>query len=397
MGFSTDVLPWFPPVWVTHAEVVSPLADSLDATWRRLCAGEGAVRPLDVGGRFAAGTPGYAALVPGLEAKSNMTAGRSLLLSLLDKLATRMKGWPVNKGRLFLYVSSAKAGIDVLERNFGQEYPVAAWKDVLPAGIRDWAKERLHCTPAGGENVAAACASGAVAIIRAAQAIAKKRCDVALVLAADIISPFTQTGFAALRAVSEHPCKPFDVARDGLNLGEGAAALLLMAPEFARKHGYAPMGALCGWGLASDARHITAPAKDARGLRAALHAALERSGKQYATAGICAHGTGTVYNDAMELTAFEHVFADIPPFFTAKGALGHSMAASGAMEAAFCLQALRELRIPPTVGLTAPEPRCQGKAAAACQTLQAPALVSCNAGFGGANAVLAFTLPGGAS
>ena len=102
--------------------------------------------------------------------------------------------------------------------------------------------------------------------MRAGQSIALGHCHSALVVCADISSLFTFSGFSCLRALSPHPCRPFHEGRDGLTLGEGAAAILLMSEERALELDIHPKALLTGWGFHADARHITAPARDARGL-----------------------------------------------------------------------------------------------------------------------------------
>ncbi len=162
-----------------------------------------------------------------------------------------------------------------------------------------------------------------------------------------------------------------------------------MSEERALELDIHPKALLTGWGFHADARHITAPARDARGLIQALHRALTLSNTSVRDiAGVCAHGTGTVYNDAMELTAVHAVFPTPPPMFSAKGALGHSMAASGGIEAALCCEILRERFLPPTLGCDHPEEHATGLVSNQPQDIAPGALLSCNSGFGGSNVVL---------
>lgn len=370
-------------VCITHAQAVTPLAHSLEATWRALLAGDSAIREVH---RFPihSWASRYAAHVPGLRA----TAGTSLLHALLAPLLDSVAHWPVRSprhGSARLFFASTKAGIDMLETG------AVRHRDLLPQTFTDVIERRLDLEPGTAECVSAACASGGVAITRGAQSIALGHCHGALAVCADISSAFTFAGFSALGALSPAPCRPFDRGRDGLTLGEGAAALLLMSEEQALELGLRPLALLTGWGLASDARHITAPARDARGLIQAMRQALQRAGLDPEDlAGICAHGTGTVYNDAMELTALHAVFPSPPPIFSAKGSLGHSMAACGGIEAGLCCLALRDRTLPPTVGCANPEDRAQALVLEEPQAIGSGALLSCNSGFGGSNVVLLF-------
>ncbi|MEJ2201856.1 MAG: beta-ketoacyl-[acyl-carrier-protein] synthase family protein, partial [Desulfuromonadaceae bacterium] len=150
------------------------------------------------------------------------------------------------------------------------------------------------------------------------------------------------------------------------------------------------MGRVLGWGSANYANHITAPARDGCGLVAAVAKALDRAGLAAAAiAAVSAHGTGTPYNDAMELTAFQRLFPDRRlPVNSIKGAIGHTLGAAGAIEAVLGLQALREGVLPPTVGLLDPEPAGCGQVAGTAQAFSGGCLLSTNSGFGGVNAAL---------
>ena len=226
--------------------------------------------------------------------------------------------------------------------------------------------------------------------------IAHGAADAVLVVAADLVTEFVFSGFSVLRALGPDGAHPFDRDRAGLVLGEGAAAILLTNRSLATDTGSGPLARLLGWGSANDANHVTAPARDGCGLIAAIQRALALADCGPETvAGISAHGTGTVYNDAMELTAIEAVFGDRRlPCHSVKGAIGHTLGAAGAIEVALALRMLAERTVPPTVGLSTPEPRAEGRFAACAQPLGDGWLLSVNSGFGGVNAVLLLGLEG---
>jgi 3-oxoacyl-[acyl-carrier-protein] synthase II len=252
--------------------------------------------------------------------------------------------------------------------------------------------EKFLDLPPQGYEVNAACAASGVGLQLGAQLIASGEQNCVLVCAADIVSRFTFMGFAALHALSPTVCRPFDEARDGLCLGDGAAAVLLVDQVTLDRQGCRPLARLSGWGAANDANHITGPARNGSGLIAAIEAALTRAGRAPdETDAFCAHGTGTVFNDAMELTAIEEVFgARRLPVFSIKGAVGHTLGAAGAMEAAVTVQALLERLAPPTAGLLRPEERAQGRVSASVQELSGQCALTTNSGFGGVNAALLF-------
>jgi 3-oxoacyl-[acyl-carrier-protein] synthase II len=211
-----------------------------------------------------------------------------------------------------------------------------------------------------------------------------------LVVAFDAVSEFIFSGFSALQALSRDACRPFDRGRSGLTLGEGAAAILLASPDRARGEGREPVGELLGWSASNDAVHITAPARDSRGLIQAIGAALACAGIEPGDVGaVSAHGTGTIYNDLMELNAFRAIFGEKHvPVYGVKGALGHTLGAAGAIETVIALRALAEGLVPGTVGFKDPDPAAVGMVHAEPAPLRRRTLLLTNSGFGGVNAAL---------
>jgi 3-oxoacyl-[acyl-carrier-protein] synthase II len=206
----------------------------------------------------------------------------------------------------------------------------------------------------------------------------------------DIVTEFVFSGFSALKALSPQPCRPFDRERSGLSLGEGAAALLLMSEERALREGREKLGAVLGGAVVNDANHITAPSRDGSGLAEAIAQALRAAGTGAGSmAAVCAHGTGTIHNDLMELKAFSRVFGgDRTPVFSVKGAIGHTLGAAGGIEAVISLRALREGSIPPTAGFVNPESGAEGLVSSRPVGIAGRHLLSTNSGFGGVNAAV---------
>lgn len=366
-------------VVITAAAAVTGLGDTLDRTWDRLMAGECAFAPAD---RFdtAAYTGSLAACVPDLAPAPN----GSRLPSLLDRLLADFGPVPADS-RLLL--ASTKGAIDLFDRQRGGE-PLAV-REILPDALLADLGRRFGI---GGpvSNINAACASSTIAVARGAAAIAHRRTEAALVVCCDLVSEFVFSGFSALMALDPDGSRPFDRDRAGLTLGEGAAALLLMNRERAARENRPVLARVLGWGAANDAHHITAPARDGCGLILAVRQALETAGLTAGEVdGISAHGTGTVYNDLMELTAFRTLFGEsCPPLHSVKGALGHTLGAAGGIEAALGIQSLVTGLLPPTVGLSAPEPAAEGLVSAAARPFAGRVLLSTNSGFGGINGAL---------
>ncbi|NNL77909.1 MAG: hypothetical protein HKO68_16380 [Desulfobacterales bacterium] len=241
-----------------------------------------------------------------------------------------------------------------------------------------------------GININAACASSTIAVARGAAMISSGRANSVLVCCIDIITEFIFSGFSSLKALSPFPCRPFDRSRNGLTPGEGAAAILLMSEARVKKEKRFPLGKILGWGMANDATHITAPARDACGLIMAIGQALKSANlKEHDIAAISAHGTGTVYNDLMELTAFKQVFGDRRvPTYSVKGSIGHTMGAAGGIEVALGLKALSAGIVPPTVGFSDPEEGAKEFLSSEPVKITGDYLLTTNSGFGGINAAV---------
>lgn len=237
-----------------------------------------------------------------------------------------------------------------------------------------------------------ACAAGNYAIGNAARAITAGRVAVAIAGGVEPFSRIAMLGFARLRAMSHDRCRPFDRNRRGMQLGEGAAFLVLESETRALLRG-APVRAIVGGlGLSGDAHHATAPRPDGSGVAAAMHGALARTGIEPADVGwVNAHGTGTPLSDAAEANAVAAVFGieSGPPVSSLKGALGHCMGAATAVEAALSVVALERRMLPPTVGLVDVDDSLPIDVVAA--TRPAPRLrwvMNCGYAFGGLNSAL---------
>ena len=169
------------------------------------------------------------------------------------------------------------------------------------------------------QTIVTACSAGGDAIGTAASWIRQDLCDIVITGGADELYEITYNGFISLLNCDDSPCKPFDAERKGMNLGEGAAVLILESEQNLLQRGIKPRAFVMGYGSASDAYHLTTPAPDGRGLRLAIAEALAGagiSGKDIAF--INAHGTGTPDNDKIESILFHELFPGIP-FLSTKG------------------------------------------------------------------------------
>lgn len=241
-----------------------------------------------------------------------------------------------------------------------------------------------------------ACAAGALALAHGARLIESGAAALVVCGGADsMVNPLGIGGMARLGAPSprnEHDaCRPFDRRRDGLAIGEGAAIFVLEAAERARARGARPFAEILGWGSTQDAYKATAPRSDGKSASRAIQRALERAQLGASSIGyVNAHGTGTPLNDPAEVRAIRAAFgaaAERVPVSSIKGAVGHLMAASGAIEIAACLLAFERNTLPGTAHHEERDPECDLDIIGhAPRNLRVDYVLSNSFGFGGQNA-----------
>lgn len=231
--------------------------------------------------------------------------------------------------------------------------------------------------------ISTACSSSAKALGAGQRLLQTGVCDAVLVAGVDTLCRLTLQGFHSLGLIAPGPCRPMDAGREGINIGEAAALLLLersKAETQACPH-------LLAVGESSDAHHMSAPDPDGHGAEAAMRAALTLAGLQPEQVGyVNLHATATLLNDLAEARAVARLFGERVPCSGVKGLLGHTLGASGTVEAVVTLEALREGWLPGTCGLEHPDPACRIRLLRNPQPTDA-AFALCNAfGFGGSNA-----------
>jgi 3-oxoacyl-[acyl-carrier-protein] synthase II len=240
-----------------------------------------------------------------------------------------------------------------------------------------------------------ACSSSATAIGYAGDRIRLGHVDVALAGGAEGLCRLTFLGFNALRATSPEPCRPFDRDRKGLNLGEGAAILVLESLEHAQARGARIYALLGGYGITADAHHMTAPHPEGDGAARAMEAALADAGLRPDQVGyVNAHGTATPHNDAAESKAIHRVFGAHAPSLcvsSIKSMVGHTLGAAEAIEAVASCLTIHERFVPPTVNLETPDPSFGlDFVPKEARSIEVQALLSNSFAFGGNNTTLAF-------
>jgi 3-oxoacyl-[acyl-carrier-protein] synthase II len=250
---------------------------------------------------------------------------------------------------------------------------------------------------------ATACATGAHAIGDAFKIIQRDDADIMFAGGSEaVITPLALAGFAAMRALStrndepERASRPWDLNRDGFVIGEGAGILILEEIEHAKNRGATIYCELTGYGMSSDAHHITSPAEDGSGMIRVMRAALRDSGLHPEDIDyINAHGTSTAIGDRTETVAIKQVFSEYAykvAVSSTKSMTGHLLGAAGGLEAAVAAMTIKTNIIPPTINYETPDPDCDldyvpNKA----REQKVTHVMSNSFGFGGTNATLIFS------
>lgn len=243
-----------------------------------------------------------------------------------------------------------------------------------------------------------ACAAGSQSILEGLRQIQWGYADAAVVGGTEAAARKpAREGFKAARALSSSGyARPFDVDRDGFVMGEGAAILILEAEEVAADRGATPIAEVLGGGSTADAHHVTAPHPEGDGAERAVRLALEDARLEPSdVVYINAHGTGTDLNDRTEGLVIQRIFGDEQPAVSSiKGSTGHGLGASGSIEAAVVVEAIRRGELPPNIGLTNQDPEIPlHDIVREARPWDPGPSISNSFGFGGHNAVLAIAPP----
>ena len=415
---------WARRVVVTGIGLITPLGSGVANVWPRLVAGDRGVAritrfdtsglPVSIAGQVPTGTgPGEFDVDALVSPKEQRRLEWFILYALAaaDE-ALGQAAWRPAPGeaarRSATVIASGVGGFPAItdaarqlvpgERPRVSPFLIPSFLANLAAGqvsIRHGLQGALH-TPV------TACAAGAQAIAEAAKLIRLDEADVVVAGGAEAcIDPLSIAGFAAARALSagfEHDpaaaSRPFDTARDGFVMAEGAAILVLEEREHALRRGAAILAELVGYGCTADAYHVTAPPANGEGAARAMQAALGAVAPAQ-VGHIAAHATSTPAGDLAELNAIRAVFhanGGRPAISAPKASTGHLLGAAGALAAAVSVLALKSGQLPPIANLETPDPAAEGLDLIRDQARQVEIDYSlCNGfGFGGVNASLLF-------
>ncbi len=367
---------------VTGLGAISALGASLEENWQAAVAGRPGIARTRMGdGEHGPGglelpmarvADGYQAAVDAALGRPVMAGldpfARFILAPALEALEqSGLRGHEVLTERTAVVFGHGFGGLATLEagyeRYFGMKsprmHPSTVPRGMMSAGVSAVAMTFEIRGPVFATS--SACASSAHAIAQGASMIAMGQVDAALVGGSEAISTAGSVrAWEAIKAMSPTACRPFSADRDGMVLGEGGAVLALEAWDHAKARGATILGELVGWGMSSDAFHITQPSPEGQA-RAMRQAATQAKALDRDDILVSAHGTGTPLNDAAETQSLVEVFgaqARKLPVTATKSAHGHLIGGSAALQAAIGLRALAEGVAPPIQNFTARDPAC---------------------------------------
>ncbi len=313
-----------------------------------------------------------------------------LLIAALDEALANADLGGIARERIAVFAGTSIGGIfeteNMLERN--RKSGGNGLRELAGYECSTLAEIAAKRAGALGECAAfsTACSSSSIALAEACNAISQGACDAAIVCGVDALSRITVNGFGSLLLLSKGKCSPFDKNRDGINLGEAAGVMILAADGAAKGE---PLAYISGWARTCDAYHATAPAPDGDGAARAMSAALGSSTKaDYYNA----HGTATRGNDTAEAAALKKVFGqNIPPFSSLKRVFGHTLGASGIVNAILSVEAIKRSKIPPNAGFETFDEEVGIAPEAEVKDAEINTALTVSLGFGGNNAAVAIS------
>lgn len=392
-------------VWITGMGIITALGQGVKAQLEALEKGISGIRyPLVLKTRHILPV-GEIPLPDGdLAQKASLSEGHPIVrTALLGILAVKeaLQNARVLESELYDtgFISSTTVGGMTATEEFFYRYEsdpaVQVYIDKLDCG--DSTRDIATFTGLRGftTTLSTACSSSANALMLGARLIRSGRIKRAVCGGTDALSRFTLNGFHALMLTEKVPCRPFDKKRQGLNLGEGAAYLVLESPDEAQRRGVKPLARLAGYANTNDAFHQTASSPEGLAAYEAMRQALSMAGvRPEEVSYINTHGTGTPNNDESEGRAMLRLFGQhLPPFSSTKPFTGHTLAAAGAVEAVFSVLALQKGLIWPNLNFS--EPMDDPAIIPVLHTQKAPVslVVSNSFGFGGNNTSLVISAP----
>jgi len=404
-----------PRVVVTGIGCLTPVGNDSKTTWTNIKAGRSGIAPItlfdasDLETRFAGEVKGFDPRKHFDPKDARRTERFMQLATVAAREATADAGLVINEQnteRIAVIVGSGIGGALSLAdhtRVFDTKGPRRVSPVFIPMALVDSAAGMIAIDQQlNGPNfaVVSACATGVNAIGEAVEMIKRGDADVAVSGGVEAaLSPLTFAGFNVMGALSTRnddpatACRPFDSTRDGFVMGEGAGIVILEREDYARARGAKIYGEVIGYGTSADAVHFARPDGDGMGLVRSMQWALRKAHLEPKDVDyVNAHGTGTRLNDPTETAAIKQVFGEAAynvPISSTKSMIGHLLGGAGAVEAIFCLMAIQDNVLPPTMHLNSPDPACDLDYVPNCaRPTRVDIALSNSMGLGGHNASL---------
>ncbi len=328
-----------PNCYLSYNNIISALGFDTNSVFEHLKNEKSGVQLVEDPTRFYKSI--FAAVIPtdalhsafeNLEAQSEFTHLEKMLILSLSK-TIKASGVAINN-RVGLIISTTKGNIDVL--NSESQFPIErAYLSQLGLNIKDFFSFENDAIV-----ISNACVSGVLAVAVAKRYIQEGIYDRVFVVAGDLVSDFVISGFNSFQALSSSVCKPYDMERAGINLGEVAASVLVTSNKEELSEDAVE---ILGEGSCNDANHISGPSRTGEGLyRSVKSALLEANVHSNDIDYISAHGTATLFNDEMEAIAFNRLGLNHTPLHSLKGYFGHTLGASGLLETLIGMQSLHQ-------------------------------------------------------
>ena len=371
-------------IYIAGAGIISPLGEGLAATEEALRDNRSAISPLNIF-PLLNGEPLPAGQVRGLEDEPSLPPRTHRLAHTAARQAMACRNEPPDAVILGTTTGGILRTEQLLRENENRK---ELYRYHGLNSVTEYIAREIGCSGTA-LTVSTACSSGAVAIALALEMLRSGKAKTVLVGGVDSLCRLTYFGFHSLQLVDRKGCRPLDADRQGMAVAEGAAMVLLTTekPD-------TPLAELLGAGLSCDAYHPAAPHPEGRGALMAMRAALADAGLAPGEIDyISLHGTGTPENDLAEAKAIKALFAAPPPLSSIKGATGHSLAASGAIEAVVSVLAVSGNLLPANTGWQKPDPALGLIPLTQPTERSADAVLSNSFGFGGNNGCLVITKP----
>ena len=406
-------------VVVTGLGAITPVGHDVKTTWENLVAGRSGVARITTFDPSNLATQ-IAAQVMGFDPKDHFDVKEARRLERFVQFATVAAREAIADAHLEINAQNCEKIAVVIGSGIGGATSVVEQSKILETrGARRVSPFMIpmiliDTAPANvaiefgikGPNLAvvSACSTGGNAIGEAAEMIRRGDADAVICGGTEAcLAPIVFAGFNAMGALStrndapEQACRPFDATRDGFVMGEGAGIMVLENAAHARARGARVYAEPIGYGTSADAVHFAAPDAEGEGIGRSIRWALQRARIEPREVGyINAHGTGTKLNDAIETRAIKQVFGEHArsiPVSSTKSMIGHTLGAAGALEALFCVKALQEQILPPTINYTTPDPDCDlDYVPNAARRKEIRVAMSNSIGLGGHNSCLVFRI-----